>query len=66
MCLWNTNAPGHNKDQIDYFKYKGQGQKVIDSGVIWKGFIRPNKKICLFPVALWFEIGSVGRLSIFS
>ena len=27
--------------------------------------MRPNKKICSFPVALWFEIGSVGRLLIF-
>ena len=41
MRLWNTNAPGGNKVQIDYFKYigHGQGDKVCDLGVIWKGFI---------------------------
>ena len=26
---------------------------------------KAKQKICLFPVALWFELGSVGRLSIF-
>ena len=45
-----VNAPGGNNDQIGHFKYKGpsQGHKVIDSGVIWKGFISweymPNMK----------------------
>ena len=31
--------PGGKKIQISHFflKYKGQGHKVIDPGVIWKG-----------------------------
>ena len=41
MWLWNTNAPGKNKVQIGYFKYKGHGQghKVIDPGVTWEGSV---------------------------
>ena len=40
-CLWNTNAPSGNKDQIGYFQNKGHGQghKVIDSWVNQKSFI---------------------------
>ena len=43
-------CPGRNKVHIGYFEYTGhcQGHKVIDNGVIWKGFISwefmPNKK----------------------
>ena len=33
--------PAATKSKIGYFKHKGHGQghKVIDLGVIWKGFI---------------------------
>ena len=48
MCLWDTNAPGHKKVQIDYFWYQGHGHKAIDPDVIWKCFISlvymPNMK----------------------
>ena len=41
MCSWNINVPSSNKVQNGYFKYKtyGQGHKVIDLGVNWKGSI---------------------------
>ena len=41
MWLWNTNANGGRIVQIGYFQYTchDQGHKVIDPGVIWKGFI---------------------------
>ena len=32
MCSLNMNAPSNNKVHIGYF---GQGQKIIDPGVIW-------------------------------
>ena len=60
VCWWNTNALGGDKVQNWIYQYKGhdQGNKVINLGVIWKGFISwvciPNmKSVSLRVQQLW-------------
>ena len=72
LCLWNTDAPSGNKVQNGYFKNKGHGQghKVIDLGVIWKGFIsrvcmQNMKSLSLTVQKLWPRLKFLIKIAIF-
>ena len=55
--LWNMNAHDSNTVQNGYFQHTGkghsQGQKVINLGVIWKGFKSIHAKY-MYEVSIFY------------